>query len=71
MNNDRYVSDDVRARVLQAVEELQYVPNVMARSFRSGQDTAIGVAVPALTGSSARSSKPSRASPATAASRCT
>ena len=50
MNNDRYVSDDVRTRVLQAVEELQYVPNVMARSFRSGQDTAIGVAVPAVTG---------------------
>lgn len=48
MNNDRYVSDDVRTRVLQAVEELQYVPNVMARSFRAGQDTAIGVAVPVL-----------------------
>jgi LacI family transcriptional regulator len=48
MNNDRYVSDDVRARVLQAVTELDYVPNAMARSFRSGQDTAIGVAVPAI-----------------------
>jgi LacI family transcriptional regulator len=48
MNNDRYVSDDVRNRVLQAVEQLQYVPNVMARSFRAGQDTAIGVAVPRL-----------------------
>lgn len=50
MNNDRYVSDDVRTRVLQAVDQLQYVPNVMARSFRSGQDAAIGVAVPAVTG---------------------
>lgn len=50
MNNDRYVSDDVRTRVLQAVEELQYVPNVMARSFRAGQDSAIGVAVPILNG---------------------
>jgi len=50
MNNDRYVSDDVRTRVLQAVEQLQYVPNALARSFRSGQDTAIGVAVPAVTG---------------------
>ncbi len=48
MNNDRYVSDDVRARVLRAVEELQYVPNLMAKTFRSGQDTAIGIAVPAL-----------------------
>jgi len=50
MNNDRYVSDDVRSRVLQAVEELKYVPNAMARSFRSGQDTAIGVAVPTVSG---------------------
>lgn len=50
MNNDRYVSEDVRIRVLRAVEELQYVPNVMARSFRSGQDTAIGVAVPTVGG---------------------
>ncbi len=50
MNNDRYVSDDVRARVLQAVEALSYVPNLMARSFRAGHDSAIGVAVPAVTG---------------------
>ncbi len=50
MNNDRYVSDEVRARVLRAVEELKYVPNVMARSFRAGQDTAIGVAVPTVGG---------------------
>lgn len=48
MNNDRYVSDDVRARVLRAVDELQYVPNAMAKSFRAGQDTAIGIAVPTL-----------------------
>ena len=50
MNNDRYVSDEVRARVLQAVDQLRYVPNAMARSFRSGHDSAIGVAVPAVTG---------------------
>lgn len=46
VNNDRYVSDDVRSRVLRAIEELGYVPNSLARSFRSGRDTAIGVAVP-------------------------
>jgi LacI family transcriptional regulator len=46
MRNDRYVSDDVRQRVEQAIAELQYVPNVLARTFRSGSDTAIGVAVP-------------------------
>ncbi len=48
MNNDRYVSDDVRSRVLQAVDELQYVPNAMAKSFRAGQDAAIGIAVPTV-----------------------
>ncbi len=46
LRNDRYVSTDVRLRVERAVAELQYVPNVMARTFRSGSDTAIGVAVP-------------------------
>ena len=46
LRNDRYVSDDVRLRVERAVAELQYVPNVMARTFRSGSDNAIGLAVP-------------------------
>jgi LacI family transcriptional regulator len=46
LRKDRYVTDEVRARVLAAVDELQYVPNTLALTFRSGQDTAIGVAVP-------------------------
>jgi LacI family transcriptional regulator len=46
MNNDRYVSAAVRERVERAIEELQYVPNLLARTFRSGRDAAIGVAVP-------------------------
>ena len=48
MNNDRYVSDDVRRRVRHAIAELKYVPNVLARTFRSGRDAAIGVAIPDL-----------------------
>jgi LacI family transcriptional regulator len=48
MNHDRYVSDDVRARVEQAISDLQYVPNALARTFRAGRDTAIGMAVPEL-----------------------
>lgn len=48
MNNDRYVSADVRERVEQAIVELKYVPNVLARTFRSGRDAAIGVAIPDL-----------------------
>jgi LacI family transcriptional regulator len=46
MHNDRYVSDEVRARVEAAIRELKYVPNTVARTFRSGRDAAIGVAVP-------------------------
>jgi LacI family transcriptional regulator len=37
MNNDRYVSDDVRTRVLRAVADLNYVPNALARTFRSAR----------------------------------
>lgn len=48
LRGDDYVSDDVRARVLAAVGELQYVPNSLAVSFRTGRDLAIGVAVPDL-----------------------
>jgi LacI family transcriptional regulator len=46
LRNDRYVSDDVRARVNAAVAELKYVPNMLAVTFRNGRDAAIGVAVP-------------------------
>jgi LacI family transcriptional regulator len=46
INNDRYVSDDVRHRVETAIAELSYVPNLLARTFRSGRDPAIGVAIP-------------------------
>ena len=46
LRNDRYVSDAVRARVTKAINDLQYVPNMLAVSFRAGHDAAIGVAVP-------------------------
>jgi LacI family transcriptional regulator len=46
MRNDRYVSAGVRERVERAIVDLEYVPNVLARSFRTGSDTAIGIAVP-------------------------
>jgi transcriptional regulator with XRE-family HTH domain len=48
VNNDRYISEDVRRRVEQAIADLQYVPNVLAQTLRSGKDKAIGVAVPDL-----------------------
>jgi LacI family transcriptional regulator len=46
LRNDRYVSEAVRERVTAAVNDLQYVPNMLAVTFRSGRDAAIGVAVP-------------------------
>ncbi|WP_240746627.1 LacI family DNA-binding transcriptional regulator [Cryptosporangium phraense] len=46
VNKDRYVSDEVRARVEQAIADLQYTPNLLARTFRFGRDPAIGLAVP-------------------------
>jgi len=46
INKDKYVSADVRLRVEQAIAELSYVPNLLARTFRSGRDAAIGVAIP-------------------------
>jgi LacI family transcriptional regulator len=46
LRNDRYVSDRVRERVNAAVNDLHYVPNMLAVTFRSGRDAAIGVAVP-------------------------
>lgn len=46
VNKDRYVSEDVRRRVEHAIKELQYTPNLLARTFRFGRDPAIGVAVP-------------------------
>ena len=48
VNDDRYVSADVRMRVEQAIEDLQYVPNMLAVTFRTGRDAAIGVAVPGV-----------------------
>lgn len=48
INGDRYVSADVRSRVERAVTQLQYVPNMLSQSFRSGHDNAIGIAVPEI-----------------------
>jgi LacI family transcriptional regulator len=48
VNNDRYVSADVRERVEKAIDELKYVPNMLAVTFRTGRDAAIGVAVPGV-----------------------
>ncbi|HEX9960152.1 MAG TPA: LacI family DNA-binding transcriptional regulator [Pyrinomonadaceae bacterium] len=45
INNTRYVSDEVRARVLQAIEQCRYYPNAHARSLASGKSKIIGLVI--------------------------
>lgn len=46
MNNTRFVSDAVRRRVQQAVDELGYTPNTLARSLRASHSATIGLIAP-------------------------
>lgn len=46
LNQTRFVSDELRASVLAAVEELNYHPNVLARSLRRGETKTLGLVVP-------------------------
>ncbi|MGM7636801.1 LacI family DNA-binding transcriptional regulator [Bacillus sp. Hm123] len=46
LNNEKYVSDEKRERVRQAVEELGYAPNWVARSLVTNKTNLIGVIVP-------------------------
>jgi len=45
INNSRYVSDEVRARVLGAIEECNYYPNAHARSLASGRSQIVGLII--------------------------
>ncbi|MDA8206289.1 MAG: LacI family DNA-binding transcriptional regulator [Thermaerobacter sp.] len=51
VNNNGYVSKAIAKRVMDAVAELDYRPNVVARSFRSQTTMTIGVVVSDLTNS--------------------
>jgi LacI family transcriptional regulator len=46
INNTRFVSEDVRARVTAAMKELGYRPNALARSLRRGITFTIGLILP-------------------------
>jgi LacI family transcriptional regulator len=46
LNKTRFVSDDLRERVVQAMEALHYRPNVLARSLRVGESHTMGLVVP-------------------------
>jgi LacI family transcriptional regulator len=45
-NDDPHVLPETRLHVEQVMRELNYVPNVLATTFRNGRSSAIGVAVP-------------------------
>jgi len=46
INGTRYVSDSVREKVLMAMDETGYRPNVLARSLRMGKTNTIGLILP-------------------------
>ena len=46
--NEQYVSEAVRARVTAAMHELNFVPNMLARTFREGKASMLGIAVPSI-----------------------
>ena len=48
MNNRPVVHPKTRARVLQAVEDLGYTPNLIGRQLRQGSTKAIALVVPDL-----------------------
>jgi LacI family transcriptional regulator len=47
-NEDPHVTEETRERVRWAMQKLNYVPNLLARSFRAGADPAVGLAVPEI-----------------------
>ncbi|HBX82790.1 MAG: LacI family DNA-binding transcriptional regulator [Propionibacteriaceae bacterium] len=48
LNDTRFVSADVRQRVMAAVEQNGYIPNSVARSMKTATTNMIGLAAPAL-----------------------
>lgn len=46
INNSSFVSAELRARVLAAIEELRYVPNGMAASLRTHRTKTLALLVP-------------------------
>lgn len=49
INENGYVSPEVRERVLRVIEELGYIPNPMARGLGGGQTYTIGLILPDIT----------------------
>ncbi|MFW5650564.1 MAG: LacI family DNA-binding transcriptional regulator [Acetivibrio ethanolgignens] len=48
LNNTSYVHPDTKTRILAAVKELSYQPNILAQGLRQGKRHTIGVVIPRL-----------------------
>ncbi len=48
LNNTSYVHPETRKRIMSAVEQLSYKPNILAKGLRQGKCHTIGVVVPRL-----------------------
>ena len=46
LNDSKYVSDEIKARVYEAVEALTYQPNLLARSLKTKRTSTVGVIIP-------------------------
>lgn len=46
LNNSGYVSQETRKKVMQAMEELQYVPNELARNLYHNRTNIVGIILP-------------------------
>ncbi len=49
INNSSYISPETRERVLQAIAELGYIPNTLARSLRFKQTKTIALVLADIT----------------------
>lgn len=48
LNNEKYVSEDLKKRVLDVIEELNYVSNTLAKNLKTQTSNSIGIIVPDL-----------------------
>ena len=48
LNNNGYVSESARKRVMKVVEETGYIPSVSAKSLRTKRSGVIGVILPKI-----------------------
>ena len=48
LNNTSYVHPDTRARIMEAVKQLSYQPNLLAKGLRQGKRSTLGLVVPSI-----------------------